>query len=57
MKKIDLADVLLIAGLALLLVGIAHFSFALAEIVAGLFCLLFVVLIQRGRSNERKAGA
>lgn len=45
--KIDLQDVLLIAGIALIALGIGLWSVPASLVVLGLICLGLVVLMQR----------
>jgi hypothetical protein len=56
MKRITLQDGLLLVGIASIVGGFGCWSRPLAWIVLGLFCLLFVWLIERGSkpaSNEK----
>jgi hypothetical protein len=52
-KRIDVQDVLLVAGVCLIVGGIAAWSRAAASIVLGLFCLLFVFTIARSGAPNK----
>jgi Na+-transporting NADH:ubiquinone oxidoreductase subunit NqrB len=56
MKRIDLQDVLLIAGILLIVGGIAAWSRPAAAIVLGLFCLAFVYSIATSRAPNKPEG-
>lgn len=54
MRKFDLQDALLLAGVASIVGGVAAFSQAGAAIVFGIFCLMGVRAIGRARKPEGK---
>lgn len=54
MKKLDLQDALLLAGIASIVGGTAAWSRPAAAILFGLFCLFGVLLIERGKVRVKK---
>lgn len=52
MKRIDLQDVLLVAGVASIVAGVNAWSHPAAAIVFGLFCLVAVRAIGRSKGDK-----
>jgi hypothetical protein len=53
-KKFDLQDLLVVAGVFLVVAGICAWSCAGAAVTLGCFCLLGAVSIGRAGARERK---
>jgi hypothetical protein len=56
MKRFDLQDGLLVAGVVLIVAGIGAWSRPAAAIALGCFCLAFVRLIARVRAQDKPEG-